>query len=364
MLQTYKHVTQLEDETPMVKDDVVSYACEEIDKVISLDVSMRGLIKPLYEHAVKIGDSPLVLNAAEKIKSNISEGDVVIIASGCVLSPTFLKVGEMDGPPGATALARAVGSGLGAIPIVMQESSEVSRQRWMMNAVGFSVTTLEDAQKVVKMGRAPNRERGRLMAVTSDFPDNDDSAKKESRNIISEINPAAIICVERKDKNRKGIYHDGAGGYDASEGTSRFDFLIEEAKKKGILTIGIGDYGNEIGFGIMKEVVEKHIPWGAKCRCPCESGIASVTRTDILLPATVSNWGAYGISAALGLILKNKNVIHSGRMENLYINAAHNAGFLDPYGVPPSVDYLPLEIHVNIAELTRTIAEMTLKKIS
>jgi hypothetical protein len=33
------------------------------------------------------------------------------------------------------------------------------------------------------------------------------------------------------------------------------DYLFEEAKRRGILTIGIGDLGNELGMGYIKEAI-------------------------------------------------------------------------------------------------------------
>ena len=55
-----------------------------------------------------------------------------------------------------------------------------------------------------------------------------------------------------------------------------------------IPTIGVGDGGNEIGMGNAADAVEQRL-----------SLTPSRIRADILVIATVSNWGAYGIAAAL-----------------------------------------------------------------
>ena len=55
-----------------------------------------------------------------------------------------------------------------------------------------------------------------------------------------------------------------------------------------ILTIGIGDGGNEIGMGRFVDVIEKNLAIPP-----------SIIETDYTLLATTSNWGAYGFITAL-----------------------------------------------------------------
>lgn len=58
------------------------------------------------------------------------------------------------------------------------------------------------------------------------------------------------------------------------------------------ITIGIGDGGNEIGMGkISHETVVKNIPNGDLIHCR--------VRTDHLIVAGVSNWGAYALAAGV-----------------------------------------------------------------
>jgi hypothetical protein len=60
-------------------------------------------------------------------------------------------------------------------------------------------------------------------------------------------------------------------------------------------TIGIGDGGNEIGMGKLSwDLLRRNIPGGdlVACRVPC----------DHLIVCGVSNWGAYGLAAAVRLL--------------------------------------------------------------
>ena len=72
-------------------------------------------------------------------------------------------------------------------------------------------------------------------------------------------------------------------------------FEAANRKEQGIVTIGIGDGGNEIGMGkIPWAVIRRNIPNGGlvACRVP----------TDHLIVCGVSNWGAYGLAAGVRLL--------------------------------------------------------------
>ena len=57
---------------------------------------------------------------------------------------------------------------------------------------------------------------------------------------------------------------------------------------KKVPTWGVGDGGNEIGMGNLKDVISKKLSL-----VPC------VNKVDHLVIATVSNWGAFGMTAYL-----------------------------------------------------------------
>ena len=96
-----------------------------------------------------------------------------------------------------------------------------------------------------------------------------------------------------------------------------------------ILTIGIGDNGNEIGYGNILDDVKKIQMFGEKCQCKCNSGIASIVKTDLLVPCSTSNWGAYGIEACIALLLKNPKIMHDSETEDRMLNAINNLGCAD-----------------------------------
>ena len=54
--------------------------------------------------------------------------------------------------------------------------------------------------------------------------------------------------------------------------------------------VGISDGGNEIGMGVIRKEVEEILVHGTGSSVP--GGFAPSVRTDTLLVAAVSNWGA------------------------------------------------------------------------
>jgi len=87
--------------------------------------------------------------------------------------------------------------------------------------------------------------------------------------------------------------------------------------------------------------------------------IASTVRVRHLVVAGVSNWGAYGIVAALSR-LSGQSLLHSPAQERRLIEACVDAGAVDGITRRPeaTVDGLPLEAHAGfVALLGRAVLE-------
>ena len=113
-----------------------------------------------------------------------------------------------------------------------------------------------------------------------------DAEDAAAARLLEEYQPVGLISVERCGRDKNGIYAN-MRGVDISSETAPCDALFLAAFGK-IPTIGVGDGGNEIGMGNVARAVEQRLSL-----TPSEVG------ADILVIATVSNWGAYGIVAAL-----------------------------------------------------------------
>ncbi|WP_272939113.1 glutamate cyclase domain-containing protein [Sinorhizobium medicae] len=67
-------------------------------------------------------------------------------------------------------------------------------------------------------------------------------------------------------------------------------------------------------------------PYGRETQTDKPGGAVTVTATDIFLPASVSNWGAYGVAAMLGFLLKNRDLVQTPELEKRIVQACLDAG--------------------------------------
>lgn len=104
--------------------------------------------------------------------------------------------------------------------------------------------------------------------------------------IIETYDAAALIAIERCGMDEYGSYSDKSGE-NIGPNTAPLDWFFLEGEE--LLTIGIGDGGNEIGMGKHADLLKKYL--GHKCPCTIS------TKHNLL--ATTSNWGAFGLIAAL-----------------------------------------------------------------
>jgi hypothetical protein len=149
-----------------------------------------------------------------------------------------------------------------------------------------------------------------------------------AESILDQLRPSAIISIERLGPNSKGIVH-GATGLAGWDPLVDLAPLFAAAAERGIFSVGIGDAGNEIGFGRIVDDVRRIQPHGAVCQCECGAGMATVVPTDVLVVAAVSNWGAYGIEACLGMLLERDDLQHTPREAERIITRCLEAGGLE-----------------------------------
>lgn len=306
-----------------------------VDRIVSSNVgTAAGLRKerggPLkskylwmkvYDETRKRFGRPLTLLAAEKLKENVGAGDYVIIVTNSH---------EMDGPPGAAAIARALIVGLRAIPVIVTDYEKNTKfERCLpQTCIGAELIPVTD----------PKELRGSIwtpytVLIRNWPPRSVDGAIKDSKKLLDEFKPKAIITVEAVSCNKKGVRHGALGSPsntgDPKEEFARWNELLDVANDRGILTIATGDNGNEAGFGTIEAILKKHHEFCANCGCPCGEGIVSASKADIVIPANSSNWACYGIEACLARILCKPEVMHNEYTENRILLNCANVGIPD-----------------------------------
>ena len=197
-----------------------------------MQVAQRALVPGYYMRAA---------NALRGVRGT------VLIGTGFPVTHTF----ETDGPVGAIALYEALET-LGAEPIL---------------ACGPPLSRCIDGEYRV------------LELAARDVP----AARAEARANLDRLQPEAVISIERPGLGADQRYYN-MRGEDITDRSAFFDAYLELAD---CTTIAIGDGGNEIGMGNIRDAIATL------------DINASVTGCDELLVADVSNWGAYGIIALL-----------------------------------------------------------------
>ena len=200
---------------------------------------------------------------------------------------------ETDGPPGAIAIGNA-----------LQE-------------LGNEVTYVTDCHTAPMMHKwlAFRQSQGARGAEVVDFPIAGEEASREAaQKLLDDLRPDLLISIERCGRNAGDVYLNMLSR-DITEYTARLDYLFEH----GVPSVGIGDGGNEIGMGNVAE----HIP--PVDRLPDEPAISTVDR---LVLASVSNWGGYGLVAAISR-LAGRNLLPSVEEDSRLITEMVDDGAVD-----------------------------------
>ncbi|MCP4178562.1 MAG: DUF4392 domain-containing protein [bacterium] len=148
-----------------------------------------------------------------------------------------------------------------------------------------------------------------------------------SNDIIDRFIPVSIISIECRGAGISGRYLTSKG-VDVSTETPCVDTLFQLAYEKNIYTIGIGDGGNEIGFGNVDSSALDEV-----CIEP------SLVKTTDLIVSSISNWGAYGLIYELSLTF-GENLLPSVEEENKLIEDLVETGAIDGMSekTTPTVD--------------------------
>jgi hypothetical protein len=165
-------------------------------------------------------------------------------------------------------------------------------------------------------------------ALVREFPYGPESAS-EVGALFDEFEPRAIVFIERFAPNEADVYHTLRGTRvepDAIIPNHRFAAV---ARERGVFALGIGDGGNEIGFGRIHAQAKKIVPAGERCGCPCALGVISAVPTDVVIPAATANLGAYGVTAMLAHLLGKRRLLHDYETELRMLGACVDAGAAD-----------------------------------
>ncbi|NWX96525.1 GLUCM protein, partial [Nothoprocta ornata] len=233
-----------------------------LENLIGIDPGDRGIIH--------------LQRQEELLKSclSISHARSVLITTGFPTHFAYEPPEENDGPPGAFAIAA------------------------MLQALEKDVAIVTD-QRAMNLNRKIMEEAVRLGILKRPVPllsyqkESTDSALMFLCENGNRGRPRFdhLIAIERAGMAADGNYYN-ARKVNIKHLVDPIDELFLAAKTiSGVATTGVGDGGNELGMGKVKDAVKKYIKNGDVIACDVEA--------DFTIVAGVSNWGGYAIACAL-----------------------------------------------------------------
>lgn len=207
-----------------------------------------------------------------------------LIATGFYILDAGLV--ETDGPPGAIAIGGA------------------------LEKLGYDVVYVTDTHGLAVINGTKS-----AAARAVEFPIADDAESEQfAKRLIADLNPSVVIAIERCGFTHERKFRN-MRGRDLTPYNARIDYLFSNHPR----SVGIGDGGNEIGMGnLAQEVTTVE----SLVKIPC------VTQVSELILASVSNWGGYGLAAALSK-LSGKNLLPSVDEDMAVIRKTVDIGAVD-----------------------------------
>jgi hypothetical protein len=248
---------------------------ETIEDIV-LDHDRRG-ISALRPHVA----ADFCTRAADLILG--SPGTALVVTGFYILDA---GASETDGPPGAVVIGEALAE------------------------LGYKVVYVSDRHTVPSL----NDVAGDAADVVEYPITSAEGSEVFAVNLLSRYSPSVVISIERCGATSEGEYLN-MHGRDIGDYNARTDLLFTGHDR----TVGIGDGGNEIGMGNHADVVAATESLVGK---PC------VTKTSELVIASTSNWGGYGLVAALSE-RSGKNVLASVKREADILDGFVEAGLVD-----------------------------------
>lgn len=287
----------------------------------------------LYLAARRAVGAPLAESAARALLSRVNRGGRVVLTTGLVTP--HVPRGETDGPSGTLALARALILGLRASVLIVSEPQVVP----VLSAGAAALAASE-------------RDGGAWQSRVRIRPFPSDPAQAAAAACrVRRLGPDALISIEKLGPNPRGIIHT-MRGEDVTRQQARTDLLFSPATRRGPLTVGIGDRGNEIGMGGL-------LARPARCACPCRGTIACAVPARFPVAAFTSNWGAYALIAALAAYCGQPRLLPRPETEGRMLRRMVGAGAVDGATRErvPTVDGTGIELQAAFLAMLHALVE-------
>lgn len=284
----------------------------KIEEVLRKNTEQRGM------------DGVILEDQLEMAAEALWQSTCVLILTGFVIRDTMS--GETDGPLGAVSLAGALEQlGKKVILVTDQHSGDILQKALLGKGLIIPVEIVPQVE-----------------------------AEDYCRRLLARYRPSHVVAIERPGRSEQGRCYSMRGD-DLTDLVPNTDFLFTLAREMGLITIAVGDGGNELGMGKIIPYIKKWIPWGII--------IGASVSADYLIIAGVSNWGGHALAAALS-VLAGKMLLHDPAVEAEILQNMVAAGSVDGCTKRPTltVDGLSLEYNLEVLNLLRAITADALER--
>lgn len=275
-------------------------------ELIQVDVNNRGLAAQPERNLLTVCPGDLAA-ACQSIASHPAPR--VAVVTGFFIPHGKPPAAETDGPLGAVFLARAL------VPLGVKVA--LLAENWCQQAlqVGLAACGLAEQVTLLEIDRPITADaqpgRTHLIALERVGPSHTLQSLEAQLGPEAALSQTYLDFSETVPPEHRDRPHN-MRGRDISEYTAPahrlFEFFQgdssphpqllsrrERGDQERVVTIGIGDGGNEIGMGkIPWEVIRKNIPNGGRIACRIA--------TQHLIVCGVSNWGAYALGHGVRLL--------------------------------------------------------------
>uniref|UniRef100_W5K3D8 D-glutamate cyclase, mitochondrial n=1 Tax=Astyanax mexicanus TaxID=7994 RepID=W5K3D8_ASTMX len=242
-----------------------------VEELIGEDPGQRGI------RALFVQDELL------RASLSLSHSSSVLISTGFPTHYMHDPPEETDGPPGAIAMAAMLQTLNKHVVIVSDQRALEMNRKIMQDSVDKGV--IKSAVPIISF-------EGSGLDASLQFLCHDGDPSKPRYD--------HLVAIERSGRATDGNYYN-MRGINIKHLVDPVDDLFTTASTvPGITTTGIGDGGNELGMGKVKEAVKSYMPGGSLIACDVAA--------DFAITAGVSNWGGYGVACALYIL--NQCAIH------------------------------------------------------
>ena len=222
---------------------------------------------------------------------NLLDAERVILVTGFCIRAAM--IGETDGPSGTLAVAHALRQ-LGKEVVLVSDK--------------FSDGLLEAGAKVL----------GAPYPITVLSPVQEESDRAIDA-LLSSFAPTQVVAIERPGSAIDGHRYSMRGEI-LDELVPSADRLLTPPGERSYATIAVGDGGNELGMGHLRDSLMDRINLGELIFCDTEA--------DHVIPAGISNWGAYALAASLA-VLSGKPILIKPEDELAVLEAQVAVGAVD-----------------------------------